>query len=98
MPYMTYEDASQLNIPTIDQWNELVQICQWSVYYLWSETTFKMITCIGPNGKYNKFQPLMDILKLKMIFVYQQTWPYFWFTNNEGGISPYKKAVVYDVT
>lgn len=88
--YMTYGDASQFNIPTIRQWNELVQKCQWK-YSNKSEGHY--YECIGPNGKILRFQPF-GYIETEIDIVYSER-TYFWFTNDEGGTSGYNTANIW---
>lgn len=46
--YLPYEKVSQMNIPTREQWEELLDICRWNYKYVSSKTMY--FICIGPNG------------------------------------------------
>ena len=41
--YLPYDEAISLNIPTQEQWNELINVCKWKV-------ESGMFYCVGPNG------------------------------------------------
>ena len=45
-------DAESLNIPTREQWDELVNVCKWEYD---KSGSFHEAYCIGPNGKILKF-------------------------------------------
>ena len=51
--YLPYEDAERYNIPTKEQFSELLESCQWEFTYI--DTTSRKYTCIGPNGNYIVF-------------------------------------------
>lgn len=50
--YHAYIDAESLTIPTIEQWEELVDVCKWEYD---KSGSFHEAYCIGPNGKVLKF-------------------------------------------
>lgn len=56
--YLPYCKASKHNIPTEEQWNELLEICRWQGDSSSSGLTFYGATCIGPNGNSIKFKSL----------------------------------------
>lgn len=46
--YIPYDEANNFNLPTKEQWEELVTTCNWQIKH-------KDIYCVGPNGKYLNF-------------------------------------------
>lgn len=48
--YLPYVKASGFNLPTEEQWKELLEICKWQGRYSSSGQSFYGITIIGPNG------------------------------------------------
>ena len=46
--YLPYEKAYLLNIPTKEQWEELLGVCRWNYKCISSKTMY--FICIGPNG------------------------------------------------
>lgn len=53
--YLPYIKATELNLPTEEQWKELLEICKWQGNYSSSGMSFYGITIIGPNGKSIRF-------------------------------------------
>ena len=51
--YLPYEDAEKYDIPTKEQFNELLESCQWEFKYI--NSTSRKYTCIGPNGNHIVF-------------------------------------------
>ncbi len=51
--YLPYEDAERYDIPTKEQFSELLESCQWEFTYI--DTTSRKYTCIGPNGNHVVF-------------------------------------------
>ena len=52
--YLPYEKASRFQLPTKEQWEELISICKWEPHY--SMGGFESISCIGPSGECIKFK------------------------------------------
>ena len=52
--FSPYEKAVMYDIPTIEQWNELVVSCKWD-YVTNSAGTLLRIDCTGPNGRVISF-------------------------------------------
>ena len=50
---LRYEDAERYDIPTKEQFSELLESCQWEFTYI--DTTSRKYTCIGPNGNHVAF-------------------------------------------
>jgi hypothetical protein len=48
--YLPYHTAEEYQLPTEEQWNELLEICRWKGEYSSSGLFFYGVTCIGPNG------------------------------------------------
>lgn len=48
--YLAYDDAEKYDIPTKEQFNELLDSCQWEFKYI--NSTSRQYTCIGPNGNH----------------------------------------------
>lgn len=55
--FLPYCEAVQYQLPTEEQWEELVNVCRF-LYKPYSETDndLKEATCIGPNGQSIKFE------------------------------------------
>jgi len=53
--YLPYDEAINNEIPTKQQFNELLGLCLWEFKYI-SDTSRKCI-CIGPNGNHIVFYP-----------------------------------------
>jgi len=51
--YLPYEDAEKYDIPTKEQFNELLELCKWEFKYI--SSTSREYTCIGPNGNHIVF-------------------------------------------
>ena len=52
--YSPYERAVLLDIPTIEQWNELTNLCKWD-FIKNSNGTLCRSDCVGPNGRVISF-------------------------------------------
>ena len=48
--FVPYIRAQEFDIPTEEQWNELVEHCRWQGNYSSTSITSYGVTCIGPNG------------------------------------------------
>lgn len=51
--YLPYDDANTYDIPTKEQFRELLESCYWEFKYISSIS--RMYTCIGPNGNHIVF-------------------------------------------
>lgn len=51
--YLPYDEATKYEIPTKEQFNELLESCQWESKYINSDS--REFTCIGPNGNHIVF-------------------------------------------
>ena len=83
-------DAESLNIPTREQWEELVNACQWEYD---QSGSFHVAYCIGPNGKILKFSltGMVHVNKKE-----EEGKAYFWISEEKEGNE--KSAVsIYDV-
>lgn len=83
-------DAESLNIPTREQWEELVNVCQWEYD---KSGSFHEAYCIGPNGKILKFSltGMVHVNKKE-----EEGKAYFWISEEKEGNE--KSAVsIYDV-
>jgi hypothetical protein len=56
--FLPYGIAETLNIPTVEQWEELIQFCKWHYEYenLNFSNFFNIAYCVGPNGNTIVFQ------------------------------------------
>ena len=52
--YLPYAEAVKYNIPTKDQFRELLESCHWEIKYI--NSTSREFTCIGPNGNHIVFR------------------------------------------
>lgn len=53
--YLAHSKASSYPIPTLEQWQELLDNCRWEGISSSSGLTFYGFSCIGPNGNVIKF-------------------------------------------
>jgi len=51
--YLAYNDAERYDIPTKEQFSELLESCKWEFKYI--SSTSREYTCIGPNGNHIVF-------------------------------------------
>lgn len=51
--FLAYKDAERYDIPTKEQFEELLESCKWEFNYLSSSA--RRYTCIGPNGNHIVF-------------------------------------------
>lgn len=49
--YLSYDEASKYQLPTEEQWKELLEICRWEPHY-----GSHSCDCIGPNGAFITFK------------------------------------------
>lgn len=57
--YLPYCKATTMNLPTMEQWEELYELCRWEckTYHGWeSEKNIQNVLCVGPNGNVLKFE------------------------------------------
>lgn len=62
--YVPYEKAVVYEIPTIEQWNELFNICKWKHVAFNAGARYR-IDCIGPNGRVIHFN-MTGIIKAEL--------------------------------
>ena len=82
--YLPYGKAALLNIPTIEQWEELFESCRWECVTpngSQTDSIIREVLCIGPNG---------NVLKFNRTGMYEVTDNicggyeiYFWLMDNE---------------
>ena len=82
--YLPYGKAALLNIPTIEQWDELYKSCRWECVTpnrSQTDSTICEVLCVGPNG---------NVLKFERTGMYEITDNisdgyeiYFWLIDNE---------------
>lgn len=82
--YLPYGKAALLNIPTIEQWEELFESCRWECVTpngSQTDSTINEVLCVGPNG---------NVLKFERTGMYEITDNisdgyeiYFWLIDNE---------------
>lgn len=53
--YLAYHKAEDYQLPTEEQWNELLEICEWNGNFSSTGLSFYGIVCIGPNGNSIRF-------------------------------------------
>ena len=83
-------DTEYLNIPTREQWEELVDVCKWEYD---KSGSFREAYCIGPNGKILMFclTGMVHVNKKE-----EEGRAYFWISEEKDGNE--KSAVcIYDV-
>lgn len=84
--FLPYDKAVALNIPTIEQWNELFSLCKWeSARY---NNSMMRVDCTGPNGR------VVSFLMTGMIKALQKSdhnEAFFWLKEDIEGSN--KKAV-----
>lgn len=87
--YLPYERAEYMKIPTEEQWNELLTVCQWEIkWYSDTDPDILLTKCIGPNGNVLIFNRSGKINTDDVIDHYQA---YFWI--EDLGESTSKNAV-----
>ena len=85
--YLSYDKAKTMNLPTLDQWEELKTICKWTM-------ESGRIYCIGPNGNILRFTTTGYIeAKETCICTYQSL---FWLLNEDGSDNERKAGDVYN--
>lgn len=79
--YYTYEEASILNIPTRDQWNELKNCCKWD--FVIDKTGLLIRTdCAGPNGRVISFDNTGQIQAIQKKDLYES---FYWIKEDTEG-------------
>lgn len=91
--YLPYCQTSDLMLPTEEQWNELLNCCEWQGDYSSSRMSLYGVTCIGPNGNSIRFRSKGYVEGNATIGIpyYGGGEVYFWLFDNEEGNK--KKAV-----
>lgn len=51
--YLPYDEAIKYDIPTKEQFRELLESCHWEFKYI--NSTSRQFTCVGPNGNHIVF-------------------------------------------
>lgn len=77
--YLPYVKASALNIPTEEQWHELLEMCEWD--YNTISSNCNKFSCIGPNGNVIHFY---NTGFLKEEGVVQERRRTFWWVKDDG--------------
>ena len=84
--YLPYSEASNLNIPTEEQFEELVKKCKW-LKMVDSNNSFTGFTVVGLNGK-TIFLGCTGYILIEEITNEQSS--FFWVKENEGTDNPEK--------
>lgn len=93
--FVPYLKVQEMNIPTEEQWNELLQNCKLQGNYSSSAITFGGITCIGPNGNSIKFHSdgyMRDTTRIGNIN-YGGGKVYFWIHDDDENPEHEKKVI-----
>lgn len=54
--YLPYERAEYMKLPTEEQWNELIRVCEWEIkWYSDNDPDITQVKCVGPNGNILRF-------------------------------------------
>lgn len=77
--YLSYEMASPMRLPTVEQWNELRDICRWEFLKVEESEALEVIKCIGPNGNQIQFHPIGKLTSVRKVW---DNWVCFW-TNSK---------------
>lgn len=91
--YLPYEKAAKYNLPTEEQWEELLTVCKFRGDESSSGLTFYGINFIGPNGNSIKFRSkgYMEDSNIVGAINYGGGRVCFWIQDNEEGFE--KKAI-----
>lgn len=91
--YLPYEKAAKYNLPTEEQWDELLTVCKLIGDTSSSGLTFYGVNCIGPNGNSIKLKSKGYLEDSKNVGAinFGGGRVYFWIQDNEEGIE--KKAI-----
>lgn len=78
--YLPYEKAECMKIPTKEQWEELINFCQWEWYYGdFYKSGLLSCRCVGPNGQILEF----DVTGLKETFnIEDSRKAFFWIEDD----------------
>ncbi len=96
--FLPYIKAQGMDIPTEEQWNELLENCRWQGDYSSTGITFGGITCIGPNGNSVKFRSkgyMKDNNRIGNVN-YGGGKVYFWIHDDEDNSEHEKKVLTVD--
>ncbi len=88
--YLPYDKASILQIPTEEQWKELLEMCQWEYKYISDHD--RSFVCIGPNGNVIHFNS-EGFLKEEKGRVYDGERCFWWVKDENGNTGVEKNAV-----
>lgn len=82
--YLPYHTAEEYQLPTEEQWNELLEICRWKGEYSSSGLSFYGVTCIGPNGNsiYLRSKGYVQDKEILRVPSYGGGHIYFWISDN----------------
>ena len=103
--YLDHSKASSYSIPTLEQWQELLDNCRWEGISSSSGLTFYGFSCIGPNGNIIKFSSSGFIKTENVINIpsYGGGKVLFWLVDEEKGneknaiiVSTVKKSIPID--
>lgn len=91
--YLPYQKTVHMQLPTEEQWKELLEICEWYGDYSSSAYSFYGIKCIGPNGNSIKFSSKGYIKEENPIKVpkYGGGQVFFWLSDDK--VHNEKKAI-----
>ena len=90
--FAPYISAQEYNIPTEEQWNELVRHCRLQSNVSGTGTIFYGVTCIGPNGNSIKFRS-RGYMKDE---IHKGGKTYFWIQNDAENDKHENKAICVD--
>lgn len=79
--YLSYNQASSLNIPTMEQWEEILNSCKWE-YDISNGTKMVEARCVGPNGNYITFI-CTGMINAEKFVRHSQVKALFWVYNDE---------------
>ena len=93
--FVPYIRAQEFDIPTEEQWNELVEHCRWQGNYSSTGMTFYGVTCIGPNGNSIEFCSKGYLKDEKQVgnINYGGGEVYFWIHDEEENDTHEKKVI-----
>lgn len=88
--YLPYDKISALQIPTEEQWKELLLTCRWEYKYIGN--LHRCFICIGPNGNVIHFNS-EGFLKEEKGLVYDRERCFWWVKDENGNTGVEKNAV-----
>jgi len=88
--YLPYDKAAVLQIPTEEQWKELLEMCQWEYKYISDHD--RSFVCIGPNGNVIHFNNT-GFLKEEKGRVYDRERCVWWVKDENENTGVEKNAV-----